>query len=176
MIYRIKELPDIELKHPNRLRTVTRKRPRELPEPFSGRMCAFANARRTRVKDERSIKKRREDAMDRVMKHPVTHGGLGDLATLRVMDDESGILAVRILSTGKVSCELQQMLFHPLRECQHVRFFHLPPLKFPPRGENIFRRDNLFKQASMNTPPILSLSRSFFTDCRNCTSCCISAF
>lgn len=110
--------------------------------------------------------------MDRMMEHPVADGRLGDPAALRVMDDEPGILAMCIASESEISAKPQEMFFRPLRERDHVRFHHFPPLEFPPRRENIFRCDNLFKQTPMNIPPP---RLSVFNCCRRFPMCTSSS-
>jgi hypothetical protein len=134
----IEKLSHIAFKRPHRLRVISRELLGKRLETLNRPMHALSLAARVRIKYERSIETRHDDAADSVMQDAIAHARFCDVSPLRVANDEARVRTVLVSPTYQIGMKLQEMLLEMFREHERILLAHLPFLELAPCSKQIF--------------------------------------
>lgn len=132
------ELSHVCLEGKTRLGIVLTHCPDESIESRKRAVRPFANAAGVRVKNERPIKERIEDAIECVMDNPVADGRFVDLSRFWVGDREQSVRAVTIGLIEKRGAQPKEVAFEVSFETLHVWPRSFAATEFAPAGVKIF--------------------------------------
>jgi hypothetical protein len=93
---------------------------------------ALAHPARIRIADERTVKERVQDAMDRVVYKPVTHACLVDVAGLWVTNPEMMVRTMAIHTIAQFAMECKHIVHQSRLELLHIGLVTFPTRELLP--------------------------------------------
>jgi hypothetical protein len=127
-------------------RETVRHRPGELSHALHGRERSLAPATCERVRDERRVEERLDDAADGVVDHPAAERRGNDAARLRVADLEDPVRAEPVRSVRQLGPDAVQLRFEAEGQPLHPRLAALAAARIVPRGKKVLERGDRLEE------------------------------
>lgn len=137
VIHAVKKFPYITFEHPAGAGPILADFARKALQAVHSRMRPLPNAAGIRIEDERTVEKRAQYPMDRMVHNTVAHAGFVDYAMLGVEDMELFVRPVAISAGHEVVMQGEQSVFHMPFEHLNIGLTALSSAELAPCGEKI---------------------------------------